>query len=178
MKNRILIMIGMLFVIVTISVARGPMNKNIVLTQEQKDTLVFIYQEEKVARDVYIQLGDAYPTYEIYQSIKLSEQQHIDAVQKLCEKYNVDISFIDEDSVGEFVLYELQNLHDTLITQGMLSEISGLMVGEYIEITDIEDLEKAEIGMPADVVQVFENLKEGSSKHLAAFKKAISEYNK
>ena len=41
------------------------------LTEEQKDTLFFIFQEEKVARDVYITLGRLYPeesTFESYNS--------------------------------------------------------------------------------------------------------------
>ncbi|MBE0498503.1 MAG: DUF2202 domain-containing protein [Campylobacterales bacterium] len=47
------------------------------------------------------------------------------------------------------------------------------MVGEYIEMRDIDDLQEAQKGMPADVVKVFEHLKEGSYNHLEAFRSAI-----
>ena len=60
--------------------------------------------------------------------------------------------------------------------QGSQSALSALKVGEYVEITDIDDLEHAEIGMPADVVKVYENLKAGSYNHLDAFRNAISKY--
>jgi len=79
--------------------------------------------------------------------------------------------------VGEFVVPVLQELYDTLVAQGSQSELSALMVGEYVEITDIDDLEHAEIGMPSDVVNTYENLKEGSLSHLAGFRDAIDAYN-
>jgi hypothetical protein len=142
------------------------------LSKQQKDTLFFIYQEEKVARDAYITLGGYYP-HNTFENIQLSEQEHIDAVQALCEKYGVDISAVNEDIIGEFELPVLQELYDTLVAQGQVSELSALMVGEYIELTDIDDLEEAEEGMPSDVVRVFENLKNGSLNHLDAFRSAI-----
>ncbi len=80
--------------------------------------------------------------------------------------------------VGVYVVPVLQELYDTLVAQGYQSELSGLMVGEYIELTDIDDLEHAQEGMPSDVVKVYENLKEGSLRHLDAFRSAIDAYNK
>jgi len=148
------------------------------LTQEQKDTLLFIYQEEKVARDAYITLGNYYENQTVYANIQKSEQQHMDSAQLLCEKYGVDISNVYEEDIGVFIVPVLQELYDTLIAQGYQSELSGLMVGEYIELTDIDDLEHAEVGMPSDVVKVFENLKAGSYNHLDAFREAIDAYNK
>ena len=146
----------------------------VVMTDEQKDELFFIYQEEKVARDVYITLGKLYPDENTFASIQLSEQRHIDAARELCEKYNVSIEGVDEDSVGNFVLPVLQELYDTCVSEGQKSLLDALKVGELIEITDIDDLEHASVGMPADVVNVFENLKEGSLSHLDAFTAAIA----
>lgn len=148
------------------------------LTQDQKDTLLFIYQEEKVARDAYITLGKLYPDQSTFANIQLSEQEHIDSAQMLCEKYGVDISNIDETNVGEYVVPVLQELYDTLVAMGSTSELDGLKVGEYIEITDIDDLEHAEVDMPADVVNVYESLKAGSYNHLDAFRAAIDAYTK
>ena len=102
----------------------------------------------------------------------------MDSAQGLCEKYGVDISNVDETDIGVFVVPVLQELYDTLVAQGYQSELSGLMVGEYIELTDIDDLEHAEVGMPSDVVKVYENLKAGSYNHLDAYRSAIDAYNK
>ena len=176
MKN--ILLAGLAAAIVTTSAFAGkPVSTTVTLTDEQLDTLVFIYQEEKVARDTYITLGDIYSNQTVFANIQESEQEHIDKAEGLCDTYGADTSGINENKVGEFVVPVLQELYDTLIAQGSQSELSALMVGEYVEITDIDDLEHAEIGMPADVVDVYENLKAGSYNHLAAFRDAIDAYN-
>ncbi|HEY9189970.1 MAG TPA: DUF2202 domain-containing protein [Sulfurovum sp.] len=146
----------------------------VVLTEEQKDMLFFIYQEEKVARDVYITLGKLYTDETTFASIQISEQRHIDAARELCVKYGVSIDGVDEASVGNFVLPVLQELYDTCVAEGETSLLDALKVGEMIELTDIDDLEHASVGMPADVVSVYDNLKEGSLSHLDAFTAAIA----
>ncbi|UFS61846.1 DUF2202 domain-containing protein [Sulfurimonas sp. HSL-3221] len=145
-----------------------------VLSDDQRDTLFYIYQEEKVARDVYITLGERYPEESTFALIQLSEQSHIEAVGALCVSYGIDISYVDLDAVGVFELPALQNLYDACVAQGNISRLEGLKVGELIELTDLDDLESAAAGMPEDVVSVFENLKEGSESHLDAFRRAIA----
>lgn len=144
------------------------------LSEDQKDKLFFIYQEEKVARDVYITLGNIYTDENTFASIQISEQRHMDSARELCEKYGVDISSVDETQVGQFVLPILQELYDTCVSTGEESHLDALKVGEMIELTDIDDLEEAAEGMPSDVVSVFESLKEGSYNHLDAFQTAIA----
>jgi len=150
--------------------------KTIELNQEQKDELFFIYQEEKVARDVYITLGELYPSENTFASIQKSEQRHIDAARGLCEKHGVSIEGVDEGNVGNFVLPVLQDLYDTCVSQGEESLLDALKVGEYIEVTDIDDLEHAIEMFPEheDVERAYESLKEGSLNHLDAFQTAIS----
>jgi len=145
------------------------------LTEEQKATLLYMYQEEKVARDVYIYLGNLYPDENTFAYIQISEQRHMDVVEELCVKYGVDISAVDEDAIGVFILPELQALYDQLIVDGSASLLAALQVGVLIEETDITDLEEAAVGMPSDVVNVFENIKEGSLSHLDAFNYSISQ---
>jgi len=147
------------------------------LSEEQKDELFYIFQEEKVARDVYITLGQIYTNESTFALIQLSEQSHIDSAGALCEKYGVDISYVDVEGVGNFELPVLQTLYDNCISQGENSLPDALRVGELIEITDIADLEHASIGMPDDVVKVYSNLKDGSINHLAAFRSALDRVN-
>ena len=173
--NKILLA-GLAAALLTTSAIAGK-NNSTTLSGEQLDTLVFIYQEEKVARDTYITLGDIYSNQNVFANIQVSEQEHIDKAEILCDRYGADTSTIDETNVGEFVVPVLQELYDTLVAQGSLSELAALNVGEYVELTDIDDLEHAEIGMPADVVNTYENLKAGSFNHLAAFRDAIAAYN-
>ncbi len=157
----------------------GGRNKQTVeLTEEQKDTLFFIFQEEKVARDVYITLGELYPEESTFANIQLSEQEHILSAQVLCERYGIDTSSVnlslEEEYVGQFELLAMQELYNNCIGLGSVSLLEALKVGELIELTDIDDLEEAAEGMPSDVVKVYDNLKAGSLNHLDAFQTAIA----
>jgi hypothetical protein len=143
------------------------------ITAEQKAALLFMYQEEKVARDVYLTLGKKYPTAKTFSNIALSEQTHTDSVEKLCIKYGVNISGVNEASIGNFVLPELQSLYDTLVIQGSVSLTEGLKVGVAIEEKDIRDIMTYAEGMPSDVQRTFQNLLNGSYSHLDAFNNAL-----
>ncbi len=146
------------------------------LKEEQLDELYFIYQEEKLARDVYITLGEMYPAENTFASIQLSEQRHIDAAQELCEKYKIDLSRVNEDGVGNFDIDILQKLYTTLVEKGSESLTAALEQGVYIEELDIGDLTHAidDLGMPDDVIRVYENLREGSYNHLESFQVALA----
>ena len=112
----------------TASYARGGKNSgsstttSTSMSQEKKDRLLFIYQEEKVARDVYNTSGIIYPNQNTFATIQGSEQKHMDKAQGLCETYGVDISNINEAAVGEFVVPVLQERYDTLVAQWSKSE--------------------------------------------------------
>jgi len=153
--------------------------KTTILTEAQKEELFFIYEEEKLARDVYITLGELYPDENTFASIQLSEQRHMDVAEALCEKYGVDISMVDESRIGFFTLEELQELYDGLVEQGRESLYGALESAIYIEELDIGDLTELieETGMPSDIVKVYENLREGSYNHLEAFQTSISRVN-
>ena len=156
----------------------GRNRKTVELTEDQKDTLFYIFQEEKVARDVYITLGKIYTDEKTFAQIQISEQDHILSAQVLCERYGVDTSGVnlslEDDFVGQLELTSMQELYNTCIGLGEVSLMEALKVGEHIEVTDIEDLEHAGEGMPSDVVNVYNNLKLGSLEHLDAFRSAIS----
>ena len=162
----------------SIAYASGGKNRSVTLTDDQKDSLFYIFQEEKVARDVYITLGKLYPQESTFANIQLSEQEHILSVQVLCERYGIDTSGInlslEEDFVGQFELTALQELYNQCVASGQTSLLDALKVGRLIELTDLDDLETAAEGMPSDVVNVYNNLKEGSLNHLAAFETAIA----
>ena len=148
------------------------------LTEDQRERLFFIYQEEKVARDVYIHLGNEYPEESTFASIQLAEQRHMDSAQALCEKYDIDISMVDESEseYGHFYVDYLQNLYIQCLELSGDTLEEALAVGVLVEETDIGTLtdtidpEIQEVGeMPADVISTYETLREGSYNHLESF---------
>ena len=145
------------------------------LTEEQKTIIYEIYEEEKLARDVYRMLGDTYPEENTFANIQLSEQTHMDAVRNLCDKYAIAINV--SDKTGDFTIPEMREFYEAVVQtfveakEGSL--LDALNVGIEIEVMDIDDLGLALVGMPKDVVNVFNNLMSGSLNHWAAFANAI-----
>lgn len=142
------------------------------LDESQKEIIYSIYEEEKVARDVYITLGKLYPEENTFANIQLSEQTHMDAVRNLCDKYDISMPDVDQD-VGTFNLPEMEVLYLGFVEEGSKSRLQALVVGQEIEIMDIEDLGLALQDMPRDVQKVFSNLISASNNHLDAFTIAI-----
>jgi hypothetical protein len=138
------------------------------LTDSQKTSLTFMIEEEKLARDVYLYLYDLWGS-NIFSNIAEAEQRHINAVEALLNKYNLNVpSTLDKS--GEFENSELQDLYNTLIEKGKLSLIDALEVGVLIEETDISDLEEIlNNGVPNDFEITYKALVNGSYNHLNAF---------
>lgn len=138
------------------------------ITANERGWLIFMREEEKLARDVYITLGNKWKL-NIFSNIASSEQTHTDAMKALLTRYGIEDPSVN-DTVGVFTSPVIQKLYNDLITQGGSSSINALMVGAIIEDLDINDLNKAisETSKP-DILQAYRNLQKGSRNHLRAF---------
>jgi hypothetical protein len=142
------------------------------LTKPEIDALLLMREEEKMARDVYLQLNDLWGL-PIFQNIELSEQTHMDAVKTLLDRYGLQDPAAGR-GVGEFSNEDLQILYDDLMEYGGISVANALEVGIEIEKTDIGDLEEAlKITKRKDIRRVFSNLLQGSYRHLEAFHRVL-----
>jgi len=141
-----------------------------VLTQAEADDLLFMREEEKLARDVYITLYAEWGN-RVFDNIAQSEQTHMDAVLGLLNTYGLTDPAL---GFGYFADADLQALFDSLVTTGMQSQLDALMVGALIEEVDMEDLVDAMARTDrADIVNVYGNLLAGSENHLNAFVRNI-----
>jgi hypothetical protein len=146
-------------------------NTEIKLSEAEIETISFMREEEKLARDVYLSLYDVWQI-RVFQNISRSEQQHMDQIKLLVDSYG--LSDTVQEQIGVFTNSELQNLYDSLITRGKTSQIEALRVGALVEEVDIQDLQQAlvETNNPALEI-VYSNLKKGSYNHLNAFVRNI-----
>jgi hypothetical protein len=130
--------------------------------------LVFLREEEKLARDVYITLGERWGLL-VFANISDSEQQHMDAVLGLLQAAGIPDPAAGA-GVGEFTNPELGELYAELVDTGMASPVDALAVGATIEDLDLSDL-SGMAGRTADprVLTVYENLMKGSRNHLRSF---------
>ena len=137
------------------------------LTQDDADAILFMKQEEKLARDVYRTLYAKWGVA-IFANIASSEQQHMNAVSRLIARYKLNDP--TPAAPGKFTYPELQKLHDQLVVQGSSSLKNALAVGVAIEKEDIADLREAIAATREQPIKkVFSNLLRGSLNHLAAF---------
>ena len=148
------------------------------LSLEEEADLLFMREEEKLARDTYL---TSYAFYEsrgldlsVFSNIASSEQSHMDAILRLLKKYKLPDPAAGNE-IGEFTDQELQDLYDFLISEGETGGLlAALKVGGLIEETDMEDIKAAiERSDKADIDAVYESLLCGSRNHLRSFAQNI-----
>ncbi len=142
------------------------------LTQAEIDGLLYMREEEKLARDVYMALYDKWGQ-SVFNTIASSEAKHMDSALDLIVAYGLEDPVAGK-AAGEFVNADLQALYDELVAQGSTSLVDALRVGAAIEEIDILDLRAhlAETEQTA-ITDVYTNLERASQNHLRAFVKQI-----
>lgn len=142
------------------------------LTAEDQKALVFMREEEKLARDVYTFLGKKW-NLRIFTNISRSEQTHFNIVGQTLERHGIADPAADK-APGEFSSPDLAALYTQLITKGELSIRDALEVGVLIEKTDIADLEAALAATKStELRRIYTNLMNASYNHLDAFETVL-----
>jgi hypothetical protein len=137
------------------------------LSQDEIDALLWMREEEKLARDVYLALH-AIHQHPVFWRIASSEQRHMDALAVLLDKYGLDDPVVNDQ--GEFTNPDLGQLYLDLVTAGESSLEDALYAGATIEDLDIFDLKRTlQLVDNQDITIVFKNLMRGSMNHLRAF---------
>lgn len=141
------------------------------LSQAEIDGLVYMVEEEKLARDVYNAMYAMWGANPFY-NIPNSEQNHINAVKNLLVYY--EIPDPSSNQPGVFTNSFLQTLYDQLILMDSQSLGNAYKAGGAIEEIDIIDL-RAYLAQTdeANIQQVYNNLLNGSYNHLRAFVNAL-----
>lgn len=162
--------------------------------------LIFMREEEKLARDVYLTLKVMYPEEPSFANIgDESEQTHTDTVRDKLAVYHIEDPNPDAnnlpDSIGvftgeEYGWYFTEKFND-LVTWGSAGVLDALYVGAFIEELDMVDI----VGCPKVIVEtdngigegecgllytdepdlqtMYTHLVEGSKDHLRAYVKNI-----
>ena len=157
----------------------------------ERTHLVFMCEEEKLARDVYITLGSKHPDAAVFGKIDDSEERHKCAVADMLEKYGIPNPSTN-DNVGVFTGEDygwyFTEKYTELVDRGSISELDALYVGAFIEELDMMDINQcpkvivetdngiddvSECGRVytdnSDIQRLYESLLEGSESHLRAY---------
>ncbi len=138
------------------------------LSNDEINGLIFMREEEKLARDVYAYFYEKYGM-KIFNNIVSSENTHMLAIKMLLDKYGLTDP-VTNDGRGEFKNDELSELYQQLTNAGNVSLLEALKVGATIEDLDIRDLTEYEgEDDNQDIIYVYDNLTLGSRNHLRSF---------
>lgn len=138
-------------------------------TADDDADLIFLREEEKLARDVYDLLDETWGTPQVFANIRQSEQSHMDALGVALDQRGLTDPIVD-DTRGVFQDPRLSDLYVDLTTQGSDSVVAALTVGATIEDLDIVDLRVAiDTTNDADLADTYARLMCGSYNHLRAF---------
>ncbi len=138
------------------------------LNQAERDGLLKMREEEKLARDVYTYLYDLWQN-PVFSRISQAEQRHMDAVGALLAKYGLTDP-VDGMGHGQFNSQEMQELYYDLTSKGTATQEDAFLVGAAIEDLDIKDLgELLSTTDNEDIQTVYQNLVKGSRNHMRAF---------
>jgi len=152
------------------------------LSQEVKDALAYMYSEEGLAHDVYLNIYTIQKVNQLQNIATKSEVKHIEAVNQLAIKYDLNMTQYPDTDVpysieginsGKYPVEHIQELYNELYDKGVQSKKDALEVGCMVEVVDINDLDKyigyAQNDNASDVLEVFNFLRNGSYAHYWAF---------
>jgi len=145
------------------------------LNNAETNLLIYMREEEKLARDVYNYFYTKYDFF-VFKNIAQSEQTHIDRILAIMKAQNIPDTASKEN--GVFNDPKLQTLYNQLIAQGNQSLIEALKVGATIEDVDIKDLmDYRNDTENVTILNTLELLTCGSRNHMRAFVNQLKLYN-
>ncbi|NOZ90756.1 MAG: DUF2202 domain-containing protein [Epsilonproteobacteria bacterium] len=167
------------------------------LTQDLKDAISYMGNEERLAHDVYINLynyhseNSALNINQLKNIAERSETTHVQTVQSIVKKYNLSEENLtnvinpvassntafEDLPIGVYDIPAIQNLYNVLYEKGIQSEKDALEVGCMVEVTDINDLNEritmAQESNATDILDAFTVLRDASYNHYWAFDKGL-----
>lgn len=173
------------------------------LTPQAQDLITFSWDEEKMAKDLYLNLyaelqAQGEEIKPLYNVATNSESKHQDTMQSLASKYDLDlIGFANSDGnsvmtgydetalaalpSAQFILPEVQAMYDDVLwahyIEGGANAVSALEAACMVEVIDVNDLNQSidqANGLGAyELVVALESLRSGSYNHYWAFDSAL-----
>jgi len=133
--------------------------------------LIRLYEEEILAHDLYVALGEKFPDVMPLQNIPRSESRHRDALAAVLKAEGIELPKPPEGR--RFASDGLDELFAKWLADGGKSVIDACLAGVRLEDHDIADLRKAQIDFPKHK-EVLGQLEAASNNHLRAFHRNLA----
>ena len=154
---------------------KGSDTPQVVLSETQKTHLVTLYEEEKLAHDLYSEFYDA-TGFTPFSHHTEAEAKHMGLVDDVLQLYNITRPDLGH---GLFENEGYQYSYNEWLSQGLADSVHTCYIAAYIEEMDILDLiDGIKIAETAEIKNLYETLKAGSENHLRAYHKFLKmEFN-
>ena len=159
------------------------------LSDPQMYSLAYMWNEERLAHDIYLNLNELYPRAEFVNIATNGEVTHINLVRDIVEWYDINITNIvdytdsfsqaqlDSMPSGTYGIEEIQDLYDVLYAEGSTSLEEAVKVACKVEVVDVDDLDAYIIDAAGNqaLLDTFNILRDGSYKHYWVFDGILKE---
>jgi len=144
------------------------------LTEQEIEDLKYLYEEERLANDVYTQLAKKWKS-RIFVQIAKSEKRHYTYLLDRLEKHHIPIP---KNEVSFYNSGQLNDRYDEFLHVGMRSYEEALQAAAQFEEYDIVDLQNAlALTDKRDLQLVYRYLISGAKIHLAVLYRKIKRKN-
>ncbi len=137
------------------------------LSEEEKESLKSIYEEEKLIRDLYISFYNKWQI-PMFSKLSLNEEIYMDAIDALFKRYKlVNPLAGHRDDIGYFVSPNIKKLYSEFLSKGSKSLKDALVVCANVEEKRISDIEKMIPHIDnQDILFVYQNILKTARNHL------------
>lgn len=144
------------------------------LSEEEKQSLVQMREEEVLTHDLYHALYDSWKI-RVFSNIADNESRQNSAIKTLLDKYNIPDPAA-KNPAGQYTNKSLQARYDKLKKEGSRSYEDALSMGAQREEADIKEIKTYLEGVVnnQDIYVAFSNLRRASENHLRVFTNQLS----
>lgn len=138
------------------------------LSEKEISAILYMREEEKLARDVYRTLYAIWPS-NVFYNIPVSEEGHMDVFGQLITQYRLEDP-IKNNAEGVYSNPVFTRLFQELTKKGRKSYVDALKVGALIEDKNMHNLiAHGSETEKADLKMVYSTVLAQSQRHMAAF---------
>jgi hypothetical protein len=135
------------------------------LSFNERDAILFMREEEKLARDIYLRLYEMWGA-QPFENMRQVEERHMAALLCLISKYELKDP-VGDRAVGSFKTHEFAKLYKILLKKGSQSLPDSYAVGAMLEVWDMSDKIEIEEDLDnKDLIAVVEELRRSSRNHM------------
>lgn len=148
-------------------------DSSITISEVQQEHLLQLYEEEKLAHDIYSQFY-AEHRYKPFGHHADAEARHMEEVEVILEVYGLEAPQL---AAGLFQHQDYQDAYDEWLPKGLSDGVEACYIGGYIEEMDILDLMNAieNIAEEDDIREMYKRLLSGSENHLRAYHRFLKQ---